>query len=363
MSSRKSRRALLRELGAAAALGGAAAAASAAEISEKRVEDLDGLPSRIAFGSCGHQDKPQPVLRTVVGRSPDLFIYLGDNIYGDSRDLRELEAKYARLAAKPEFQALRGSVPVLSTWDDHDYGENDAGKEYPLKEESRRLFLDFWQVPEDSPRRRHPGIYGEHTFTSGGRTLQVLLLDARSFRDPLQRAPTRPPFKNDYTPDPDPGKTILGAEQWRWLEACFRRPADLRIVCSSIQFSHEYNGWESWTNLPAEQRRMLDLIATTRANGVVFISGDVHWGELSRRPVPGLYPLYDVTSSGITETWPTIEANCYRVGEAVRDNNFGLIEIDWRKREPEAALQILDRHGRARVSHTVRLSTLRPPDR
>ncbi len=366
MESRKTRRQVLEGVGAAATLGVLGDAAAAALAVEETAPDSPsaGLPSRIAFGSCGSQEKPQPVLRTVVSKNPDLFIYLGDNIYGDTRDMGVLRAKYAKLAEKPEFRELRSRVPLLATWDDHDYGENDAGKDYPMKEESRAIFLDFWKVPAGSARRTHGGIYDEQRFTARGKTLQVLLLDTRWFRDAPKRNAGKPPagspWKNDYQVDEDPQKTILGEEQWRWLEACLRRPAHLRIVCTSIQFGHEYNGWESWTNFPAEHRRMTDLIQKTRANGVVFISGDVHWGEISRRDLPGMYPLYDVTASGITETWPTVEPNRYRQGEVVRDNHFGMIDVDWTKDDPEVALQIVDRAGDVRVRHVMELSRLAP---
>jgi alkaline phosphatase D len=328
----------------------------------KGIDQLDGLPARIAFGSCAHQDKPQPILETVVAQQPDLFIYLGDNIYGDTRDMQVLRAKYEKLGSKPEFRKLRQQVAVLSVWDDHDYGWNDAGKEYEFKNESKAIFMDFWQVPADSPRRRHPGIYGAHRLTSGERVLQIILLDTRTFRDPLKRNP-RPlpdgsPFKNDYQPDADEARSLLGDAQWQWLEACLLEPADLRIVCSSIQFGHEYNGWESWTNLPQEQQRMVRLIRDTAAGGVIFISGDVHWGEISRRDFDGLYPLYDVTASGLTEEWYNVEPNRYRVGEAVRDNHFGMIEIDWNAADPLIELKIVDRSGRPRVRQQLRLSEL-----
>jgi len=330
----------------------------------RQLPDLTGVPARIAFGSCGHQDKPQPVLETVVRQRPDVFIYLGDNIYGDTHDMSVLRAKYQLLGAKPEFQRLRQEVAVLATWDDHDYGANDAGKEYPFKEQSKEIFLDFWNEPPASSRRTHPGIYHAHRLQQDRRTLQLILLDTRTFRDPLLSnagQPPNPAFKNDYRPDADPGKTLLGAEQWAWLEECFREPADLRIVCSSIQFCHEYNGWESWTNLPAQQQKMLDLIRRTRANGVVFISGDVHWGEISARDLPGGYRLYDVTASGLTEEWPNVEPNQHRVGEVVRDNHFGLIDIAWQEPDPTLSLQIIDRSGTVRVRHQVKLSQLEFP--
>ena len=151
------------------------------------VADIKSIPTRIAFGSCSKETKPQPVLNQVVNNKPDLFIYLGDNIYGDTKDMNVLKAKYAKLAAKKEFQNLRSSVPVLSVWDDHDYGWNDAGKEYEFKEESKAIFMDFWKVPHGSPRRKHNGIYGSHKFTGNGKTLQIIMLDTRTFRDPLMK--------------------------------------------------------------------------------------------------------------------------------------------------------------------------------
>ena len=96
-----------------------------------------------------------PILRTVLEWNPDLFVYLGDNIYGDTSDMQLLEAKYAKLAANRDFQALRAAMPTIATWDDHDYGENDAGKEFPLKAESKDIFLKFWNEPISSPRREH----------------------------------------------------------------------------------------------------------------------------------------------------------------------------------------------------------------
>ncbi len=346
-------------------LSGAIGWADEAAPPVKSIEQAVALPARIAFGSCAKETKPQPVLDVIVARQPDLFVYLGDNTYGDTRDMQVLRAKYAQLGAKPEFQRLRAAVPVLAIWDDHDYGENDAGKDYPFKEESREIFFDFWKVPSGSPRRSHPGIYGSHVFVSQGRTLQILLLDTRSFRDPLKRnpkpIPADSPLKNDYQPDPAPDKTLLGEAQWAWLAEQLRQPADLRIIASSIQFSHEYNGYESWTNLPGEQQRMLELIRSTRANGVIFISGDVHWAEISRRDDPAGYPLYDVTASGITETWPHIEPNRFRVGEVVRENHFGQIAIDWTLDDPEVALQVIDKTGRLRLDERLPLSRLRFP--
>jgi alkaline phosphatase D len=325
------------------------------------VESVEGLPTRIAFGSCGNQSKPQPILDQIVEQEPNLFIYLGDNIYGDTKEMKVLQAKYDQLGDKKEFQKLRSNVPVLSVWDDHDYGWNDAGKEYEFKEESKAIFMDFWKVPEDSPRRQHKGIYGVHTFEQSGRAIQIILLDTRTFRDRLKFNPKPLPegLKNAYQPDNDETKTLLGEEQWAWLESVLREPADLRIVCSSIQFGHEYNGWESWTNLPREQDRMIKLVADNQANGVIFISGDVHWAEISKREFEGQYPLYDVTASGLTEEWYNVEPNKFRVGEAYRENHFGMIEIDWEAADPSIGFKIIGLDGKSKVTHELKLSEIR----
>jgi alkaline phosphatase D len=103
-----------------------------------------------------------------VETRPELFLFLGDNIYADTEDMEVMRAKYAQLAAQPGFQKLRETCPILATWDDHDYGENDAGAEYPKKRESQQVFLDFFGVPRDSPRRAREGVYHSEVFGPRG---------------------------------------------------------------------------------------------------------------------------------------------------------------------------------------------------
>ncbi len=266
-----------------------------------------------------------PILDQVVALNPDLFIYLGDNIYGDTEDMDTLQAKYQTLAAREEFQRLKQNMPLLATWDDHDYGRNDAGKEYPKKAESKEICLNFWDEPPHSERWQHEGIYTSYHYEQDGKQLQIILLDTRTFRDSITRKNGN---KGRYIPHPKPGSTMLGEAQWRWLEAQLQKPADLRIIGSSIQFSREHNGHESWANFPFEQQRMVDLIQRTKANGALFISGDVHWGEISKHPVDGGYDLIDITASGINRDWKHVSPNQYRVGSAVREFHFGTIDID-----------------------------------
>ena len=322
--------------------------------------------SKIAFGSCAEQDKPQPILDLVTRQKPDIFIYLGDNIYGDTKDMAELKAKYDMLAAKPEFQRLKASTRLMATWDDHDFGWNDAGRHYPFKKEAKELFLNFFEEPAKSNRREHEGIYTTYAFGPRGRRVQIILLDTRTFRDDLLpyngnvKEDKRYFYELDYSPHTSRDSTLLGKEQWKWLEGQLNMPADIRIICSSTQFGIEYNGYEAWANFPNEQKKMLDLIQKTQAGGVIFISGDVHYSELSMIKRDGFYPIYDFTASGITSTWYFATPNKNRIEGPVMENHFGLISIDWDARPAMIKLECIDVKNNPRFEFSIPLNRLQP---
>jgi alkaline phosphatase D len=111
--------------------------------------------TRIAFGSCADQERPQPIWDAVLAYKPELFLFAGDNVYGDvgSPELAELREAYARAGSIAGFERVRREVPHLATWDDHDYGRNDAGAEFAQKAPSQALFLDFWQTTRGAGAR------------------------------------------------------------------------------------------------------------------------------------------------------------------------------------------------------------------
>jgi alkaline phosphatase D len=318
--------------------------------------------SRIAFGSCAGQDLPQPIWEHVVRSRPELFLFIGDNIYADTEDMEVMRAKYAKLAAVPGFQKLRKTCPMLATWDDHDFGVNDGGADYPKRVESQQVFLDFFGEPKDSPRRKQEGVYAAATYGPPGKQVQIILLDTRYHRSPLKRREPPEPFSR-YVPHTDTSTTILGEKQWKWLEEELRKPAQIRIIVSSIQVVAEDHGSEKWMNFPHERQRLFKLIGDTGAAGVLFISGDRHLAELSMMDGGVGYPIYDLTSSALNRSskrWRRYEVNRHRVGTMNWGDNFGLIEIDWKRPDPRISLQIRDDEGDVNIQRKIYLSTLQP---
>lgn len=296
--------------------------------------------TRIALGSCIRQNRPQPIWEAVSRFQPDLLLLLGDNIYGDTEDMAELRGKYDALAANPGFAAVRRDVPIIAVWDDHDYGVNDGGREYPRRRESQQVFCDFFGVPADSPLRKQEGIYQAVTYGPPGRRVQLICLDTRYHRSPLKALPREQRVKGRgyYVPDPDPAATFLGAAQWAWLATVLAEPAEIRIVLSSIQVAAQEHGFEKWANFPAERARLLETIRQSGATGVILVSGDRHAAEISRIPAGAealAYPLYDLTASSLNQvigrSQPE-EPNQLRIGSRYHGTNFGTLEIDWQDR-------------------------------
>ncbi|HEU4533019.1 MAG TPA: alkaline phosphatase D family protein [Polyangiaceae bacterium] len=318
-----------------------------------RVEWLEGrILQRIAFGSCSDQSKPQPIWTAVRDDAPDLYVALGDNIYADTEDVDVLRAKYWRQEAIAGFAALRRTVPVYGTWDDHDYGANDAGAEYPKKDESQRLFLDFLRVAADSPRRGRRGVYDAVVLGPPGRRVQIIALDLRYHQGP----PLRDVPGVGYEPDLSPESTMLGAEQWAWFERELARPAEVRIVLSSLQLVPDYDKGERWGNRPRERERALRAIGGAAPSTLVVVSGDRHFGEISTlAPGPAGVPLYEMTTSGLTEVERSLGPNPLRTSGPFVAVNYGLLDLHWDAPEPALVLRLRDAGGRDLAEQRVPL--------
>lgn len=279
-----------------------------------------------------------------MDKDPQLWIWLGDIIYADIGGIgKSLSQKYAQMDANKNYNLLKQSCPIIATWDDHDYGGNNFLGDFVNKKESKEIFLDFLKAPEDDPRRAQEGVYSSYTYGEGQRKVKVILLDTRYNCD-------RPGAESD----------MLGNEQWEWLEKELQgSDARLNVIGSSIQFVANVPSFENWDKFPSAQNRMLGLIAKTKAKGVVFISGDVHFTEASKRKYDQVqYPIYDFTSSGLTHgnNVQGINKNPYRLGKRYGRHNFGFIDIDWES--DKFTFTGYDTRGKPQVSQDVPFSEI-----
>ncbi|MFB6278294.1 MAG: alkaline phosphatase D family protein [Salinibacter sp.] len=314
--------------------------------------------TRIAFGSCNDQTAPQPLWAPIRAAKPDLWVWMGDNVYADTANMAALDSIYARQKRRPGYRALRASTRVIGTWDDHDYGANDAGRSYPKRNRSQMHFLDFLDVPEDHPRREREGVYSAHVYGPPGKRVKVILLDTRYHRDPLTRDPlTSQRYFPNETGD------ILGEAQWDWLKNELRTStAQIHLIGTSIQAVSSQHPWEKWANFPRAQKRLFRVIEASGAPGVVLLSGDRHHAELSRHDTAIDYPLYELTASGLTHhASPGDEPNRHRVGSLVAALNYGLVTIDWTAEPVRIHLQVRGKNNESRLDHTLSLAELQPP--
>lgn len=279
----------------------------------------------IAFGSCNKHDSPQPLWSAINADTPDLWIWLGDNIYGDTPDMNLLAYKYRAQNQVKGYATLKKQTPIIGIWDDHDYGINDGGKDFAQKVASQQILLDFLDVPQNAPERKRAGAYTSRLVGEGEDLVKIILLDARYFRDTLQR------IDRVYQPNLD--GTILGEAQWEWLEKELSDgKARVTLIGSGIQMLPTEHAYEKWSNFPQERERLLKLLADTGVTNPVLLSGDRHIAEIMRLE-DERFPdgLYEITSSGLTHTWSQIseEPNQYRVSDLIAKLNYGLASFDW----------------------------------
>lgn len=308
---------------------------------EQKTTNIDQTKTQIAaeftfvFASCNDQDRTQPLWESILESNPELFIWGGDNIYADTANMQEMQGMYNKQFNQAGYATLRNTVPVIGTWDDHDYGKNDAGIEWTPKAEAQQLFLDFLEIPKNDSLRTQEGVYYKHEINTAQGRIQFLLLDTRYFRSPLLLS-SNPNKRYDSWPA-NHKATILGNQQWSWLEKQLQNSAyDFTFIVSSIQFLNQEHGWERWGIFPSEVDKFYKLLQNAKATNIILLSGDRHLAEVSVNQNAGLpYPLVDFTSSGLTHTYPDspMLPNKYRVGRGSQDLNFGLIRVDFTKKQ------------------------------
>lgn len=306
--------------------------------------------STIAFGSCSYQTETEKQLWSEVNATnPDLWIWLGDNIYGDTEDMKVMRKKYDLQKSHIGYQRLIAKTDVIGIWDDHDFGVNDGGKEYLKKDESKAEMFRFLDVAHNHPAYERKGAYQSYAFNSGKSRVKIILLDARYFRDSLNKDE-----KNWNIPN-ETGE-ILGEDQWKWFEEQLSDSSvDLFIVGSGIQVIPEEHRFEKWANFPKELNRLYEVIKTTE-KPVILLSGDRHISEVSKIELDTYpYPLYEFTSSSLTSPWgePRKEPNKYREKEIIFETNFALLEIDTESQSLNLDISFIGKDDKVLQTHSI----------
>lgn len=318
--------------------------------------------TRIAVGSCNQENNPQHMWAKIAATNPQAFLFIGDNVYGDTgwdggADLATLRASYAKQSTHREFIDFSAKHPILATWDDHDFGFNDGGATFAHRRFAEDIFETYWRAPEDVTGR--PGVHYSRMYGEEGKRVQVIMLDTRFFRSNLRRpAPGEDgPAIGRYLPSEDADATMLGEDQWAWLEAELAKPADLRILVSSIQVLTTAHGWEAWYEFPLEQQRLLTMLEGRADSGLVILSGDRHSGAIYQKRAPGGSEVfYELTSSSLNLAFGDIEKNTKeepdpdRITKFFGVENFGLVDIDWE--ESNVTLTLLGNEGQTYAAHS-----------
>eukprot|EP00547_Thalassionema_nitzschioides_P010193 CAMPEP_0194224406 /NCGR_PEP_ID=MMETSP0156-20130528/37376_1 /TAXON_ID=33649 /ORGANISM="Thalassionema nitzschioides, Strain L26-B" /LENGTH=409 /DNA_ID=CAMNT_0038955949 /DNA_START=27 /DNA_END=1254 /DNA_ORIENTATION=- len=351
--------------------------------------------SRLVFASC-HKRKAAPahLWETVAQLNPQAFVWAGDTVYPPKRGVASLELlkheyeqlRYNESLGYRKFITSNPTVEVVGTWDDHDYGANDAGKELTQREERRRLFLDMLGYSPEKQKRvfqNRSGVYHSVDYINpNGGTLRVILLDTRWNRDfhcwpslaghipfgfgTIFACLTRWLTAGLKMTGCTRNSTILGEEQWSWLKLQLDGNADLSVVVSSIQFFTTNPVMEGWGHFPQEQQRLLRLL---NGKPTIILSGDVHYAELSS--AGNRQQVLEVTSSGITHScqqpWygkyacePLLQTfhahRLYRDAYFLKPN-LGFLEIDWVKKHFRVGIHSTTENVSEGTSRNAVLST------
>ena len=285
---------------------------------------------KIGIGSCLDQDFPQPIWQPIEEENLDYFIFLGDNVYGDSifENLYKMKRAYSKQEKLlPDFL---DQTDIFAIWDDHDYGKNDGGSDYKYKKLAENLFLDFWNVPINDVRRSREGIYFSENKVFFNRKYKLIFLDTRYFRSQLKGK------KGSYQKNNDESATILGKEQWTWLEKELDSNFDYLFIFSSIQIIPEDHGFEKWSNFPNDRTKLLKILEKYKDRTILF-SGDRHRSGIYKRN-----GIIEITSSSMNKPGSSFfETDKYLIGETYPQENYSVLKI----LNDDISIDIKDKYG------------------
>ena len=271
---------------------------------------------KIGLGSCLDQDYPQPIWQSIKKEDLNYFIFLGDNVYGDTRygSLRKMKSAYDK--QKKVLPDFLNDISIFSIWDDHDFGINDGGADYRFKRQAQELYLDFWDITKDADRSNREGIYFSKNEIFFNKKFKFIFLDTRFFRSKLKGK------KSNYIENIEPDATILGNAQWTWLENELKSDFDFLFIFSSIQIIAKDHRFEKWSNFPIERAKLFELLEKFNDKTILF-SGDRHRAGIYRKN-----GIIEVTSSSMNKPGSSFsETDSYLIGKTYPQENYGVLEI------------------------------------
>ena len=292
-------------------------------------------------GSCAYfnesvYDRPgkpyggdSAIFETMTKSAANFHVWLGDNWYTREVDystpwgLNYRPSYERRLDVLQKFMA---SMPQYAIWDDHDYGPDDAGKSYILKEESRKVFMNYWCNPSYGEQGK--GIYTKISYSD----VDIFLTDDRYFRSEDQ-------MPDSLNSQPNANKNYFGTMQMEWLKnALLFSNATFKIIATGSQVLNPYSVVECMRHYSAEYNELMNFLSSQKVQGVIFFTGDRHHSEVIKQTRQGLYPLYDVTvspyTSGVSKVRGVEINNEARVaGTLVEAQNFGKITVSGKPNE------------------------------
>jgi alkaline phosphatase D len=301
---------------------------------------------KFGLGSCLDQDREQSIWSSIKKEELDGFIFLGDNVYGDLPNGKLLKMERAYQIQKKRLPSwLIDEKEILAIWDDHDFGLNDGGGDYPYKKDAEKMFLNFWNIPQTDLRRNREGIYFKQTKEIEGTKVEIIGLDTRYFRSKLKGK------KNAYEQNNDSKATILGQDQWAWLEESISNSiADVIVILSSIQILATNHPYEKWDNFPLERKRLLEILANaSKDKSIIAVTGDRHKS--------GIYQnknFLEITASSLNKSASKgEETDPLLIGKTYPMKNYGLLNIEPSKNK--ITISIHDKNGQELNSKTINI--------
>jgi alkaline phosphatase D len=292
---------------------------------------------RFAFGSCSKVED-QPIFATIAAEEPALFVFAGDNHYGNTSVVDALRWNYRWSLERPERAALARTTSTIATWDDHDYTGNNTDATAPGRANALRVFQEYWANPPVGTSSI-PGTF----FAQSHGDVDFFLLDDRYHRG-----------LDD---------SILGGPQQQWLlDALSASTATFKFVLTGSQWTADGSN-DSWASFVTQRDVILDHIRDARIDGVVLLSGDVHRSEFRviERASVGGYDLPELTSSPLATTNSPCPLESEILSCADTSDYFIVVDLDTLALDPSLTARMIAVNGDEVASFTTSLSALTVP--